>query len=194
MIENKAGVSTKKVNDYVKQGDVIITGNIIKDETIKKQVPAEGIVFAEVWYNAYVEYPLYYEEIMYLDNVNNNLTISFFDKKISILKNYDNSYIMKSKTLYKNNILPFKISLDKMRKIKIVKNKLSKDEALNKAMMLAESKLSKKLNKQEYIISKNTLNFTSSSSKIKVDVFFKVYENITEYRNIEIVDPLETQN
>ena len=43
------------------------------------------------------------------------------------------------------------------------------------------------MDKDEYIIDKKTLNFTSNGSKIIVEVFFKVYENITDYKDAEII-------
>ena len=49
------------------------------------------------------------------------------------------------------------------------------------------------LNKDEYIISKNTLNFSSNSSKIEVDVFFKVYEDITDYKNTDDINEIIKQ-
>ena len=59
---------------------------------------------------------------------------------------------------------------------------------LELASKLAYNKLKKKLNDDERIISKKTLNFSSNNSKIEVDVFFKVYENITDYSKIDLTD------
>ena len=46
-------------------------------------------------------------------------------------------------------------------------------------------KIKSKLSKEEYIISKKTLNFTKNNSTIELDVFFKIYENITDYKKVD---------
>lgn len=184
-IEASSGVIVKKKNDYVEQGDIIVSGDIIKDETVKGQVAAKGVVYAETWYNVKVEYPLYYEEVKYLDEMKNNYILDFFNKSFSLKKNYTSSYLEKKKTLIKDKIFPFEISMEKQRKTKVTKQILTSNEAIKKAQEVAEKKIESFLDSDEYIISKKTLNFTSNDSKIIVDVFFKVYENITDYRQTD---------
>lgn len=184
-IESSSGVILKKKNDYVNKGDIIISGDIIKDETVKGQVVSQGIVYAEVWYKVSVSYPLYYEETLYLDEVKQNIIVTFFDKNYQLRKNYVDSYLEKNNVLIKEKIVPFQISLCKQRKTKKNIQKLTKEEALKKAISLAQNKLSVKLNDDEYIISKKNLNYSMDESTIIVDVFFKVYENITDYKNTD---------
>ena len=179
------GVILKKKDDYVNKGDIIVSGDIIKDETVKGQVVANGVVYAEVWYNVHVSYPLYYKEIKYLPEVKNNVIVTLLNKKISLRSNYKSMKQEKINKIIFDKPGLFSLYIEKQRKTKTVKQKLSKQKALNKASKLAEKKINKLLNKDEYIISKNTLNFNSNSSKIEVDVFFKVYENITDYKNTD---------
>ena len=68
---------------------------------------------------------------------------------------------------------------------KIIKQTLSASEAVEKAQEVAEKKILLSLDKDEYIINKKILNFSADDSKIKVDVFFKVYENITDYKKTD---------
>ncbi len=181
-IEASTGVIIKKKNDYVTQGEIIVSGDVIKDDTVKGQVASKGNVYAETWYNVKVEYPLYYEEVKYLDEMKNNYIIKFLDKSVSLKKNYTDSYLEKKKILIKDKVFPFEISMEKQRKTKVTKQALSKNDAIKKAEEIAEKKIKSRLDNDEYVISKKTLNFTSNESKIKVDVFFKVYENITDYK------------
>ncbi len=184
-IEAENGVILKKKNDYVTQGETIISGDIIKDETVKGQVRAKGKVYAETWYLVNVEYPLNYKEVIYLDQVKNNLIFSFMNKEFSLLKNYEKSYLEKKKVLIKSKVFPFSIRVEKQRKTKVKIQKYTKNQAIRKAEELAQDKIIKKLSKNEYIISKKTLNFTSDDSKIEVDVFFKVCEDITSYKEVD---------
>jgi len=183
------GVILKKVNDYVSKGETIITGNIIKDETIKGQVISKGLVYAETWYKVKVEYPLYYEEIKYLNEYKNNIIMNIFNKEYSLRNNYTDSYLEKKYTLIKSKIVPLELSVQKQRKIKVTRELLNDKEAIKKAILKATSKMESALDKDEYIIDKKTLYFDKENSKIIVEVFFRVYENITDYKNIDILKP-----
>lgn len=184
-IEADTGVILKKVNDYVKKGDIIISGDIIKDETVKGQVKAKGLVYAETWYKVNVEYPLYYEETIYLEDVKNNFILSFLSGEYPLKKNYAKSYLEKKKVFIKDKVFPFSISMEKQRKIKVKKQELSYEEVVDKALAIALKKVNAKLNSDEYVISKKTLNFREKESKIIVDIFFKVCENITDYKETD---------
>lgn len=184
-IEASNGVILKKKNDYVSKGEIIISGDIIKDETVKGRVRAKGVVYAETWYKVNVIYPLNYNETIYLDDVKENIIIHFINKDISIRKNYAKNYLENKHVLIKSKILPFSIRLEKQRKTKIITKKYSKDKALEKAIKLAAEKIKKKLDTDEYIIDKKTLNLSTFNSRIEVDVFFKVNENITDYEKID---------
>lgn len=184
-VEAEQGVILKKKNDYVSQGETIISGDIIKDETVKGQVKAKGIVYAETWYKVHVSYPLIYKEVIYLDEVKNNLIITFMNKELSVRKNYSSMSLEKNKVLIKSKVFPFNIRLEKQRKTKIKNQKYTMDKAIKKAEELAVKKISAKLNKDEYIISKKNLNFISNDSKIELDVFFKICEDITSYKEVD---------
>lgn len=182
-IESEAGVIIKKKEDYVEKGDIIISGDVIKDETVKGQVVAKGCVYAEVWYNLKIKYPLYYNERVYLSDVKNNLTLKIFDKNISLRKNYIS--ISDKHVLYKSRLFPIELYISKSRKTKTTRQKLSTKKAIEKALELSSKKINNTLKKGEYIIYKKPLKFYSNSSTIEMDVFFKVYENITDYKDTE---------
>ena len=184
-IEATSGVILKKKNDYVSKGDIIISGDVIKDETVKGQVKAKGLVYAEVWYKVNVTYPLKYKEVVYLDDVKNNLVFSFINKNISLRKGYENFSNERKFVLIKNKIFPISVNIEKQRKVKIINKKYKKEDAILLATKLAESNLKNKLDKTSYIVSKKTLNLNLYNSKIEVDVFFKVNENITDYKKVD---------
>lgn len=184
-VEAENGVVLKKKNDYVSQGEVVVSGDIIKDETVKGQVKAKGRVLAETWYLVNVEYPLNYNEIIYLNDVKTNLIFKFMNKEFAFRKNYSSMYLEKKNVLIKSKVFPFSIRLEKQRKTKVKAQKYKPSKATSKAEALAEKKIRKKLKENEYIISKKTLNFTQNDSKIEIDVFFKVCEDITDYKNVD---------
>lgn len=177
------GMILKKKNDYVEKGETVISGDILKDEEVKKSVVANGKIYGEVWYKVKVSYPLYYKETVYLSNVKSNVILKFFSKKNKLLKDY--SEINDKSYLYKENLLPISLYISKSRKTKTIKQKLNNSKAISKALFLATKKINNTLDKDEYIIDKKALNFHSNSSTIEVDVFFRVYENITSYKDTE---------
>jgi len=184
-IEASNGVILKKKNDYVSKGETIVSGDIIKDETVKGQVRAVGRVYAEVWYLVTIEYPLYYEEVIYLNDVKQNIIVSFMKREVPLRKNYATNYLEHKNVLIKEKIFPFSVRMEKQRKTKVKKEKLGTKEAIKKATKLAENKISVNLKDDEYIISKKTLNFKQNKSKIEIGVFFKVYENITDFKDVD---------
>ena len=187
-IDASSGVILKQKNDYVEKGEIIISGDIVKDETVKGRVKASGNVYAETWYKVKVVYPLNYKEVKYLDDVKNNIVIHFLNKDINIRPNYVKNYIEDKKTLIKSKVVTFSIRMEKQRKIKVIDKKYTKNKALLLATSLAEEKIKKKLHNDEFIISKKTLNLREFNSRIEVDVFFKVNENITNYLDITELD------
>ena len=109
--------------------------------------------------------------------------MKFFSKKNKLLKDY--SEINDKSYLYKEDLLPISLYVSKSRKTKTIKQKLNNSKAISKALFLATKKINNTLDKDEYIIDKKALNFHSNSSTIEVDVFFRVYENITSYKDTE---------
>ena len=54
------GMVVREINNYVKKGDIIISGNILLNDETKGVVCASGEVYGEVWYTLTVEYPFTY--------------------------------------------------------------------------------------------------------------------------------------
>ena len=62
---------------------------------------------------------------------------------------------------------------------------IDENEAYIEALRRSEKHIRNRLGDDEYIISKKVLKKVSNSSKMYVEVFFKVYENIGVASNIE---------
>lgn len=179
-ITSTKGQKLKDINDYVKKGEVIITGNIIKGEDkIVDQIEAKGEVYAEVWYTVKVTIP--YEYIEYVDTgkVINHYYIELFGKKMTIMGKFDSNKTMNEKELILDKpYLLFKLYKERKTIYEYKTFKIDEKEAYNEAIKRSVSIIEKKLDDKEYIISKNVLKKEAFSSKINVEVFFKVYENI----------------
>ena len=181
------GVIVHHVNDYVKKGDVLISGDILLNDEVKNQVSAEGSVFGEVWYKSSISFPLVYNEINYGSKIKSSLEFNFLSKKIDLFGyNDSNSVVVNSSKLVYNFVVPFNISLVKRREAEIVNKIYTIDEALDAAEEKSILALKNRLESQEYIISYKRLRFDVDSDNIVLEMFFSVYENITDYGIIEV--------
>ena len=184
VIANK-GVIERDTNDYVKKGDVIVNGDVILNEKSKGKVRASGKVYGEVWYVVKTSYPFVYNEEKFTGRSKDIYVVKFLNKNIEIaLKKYKNKKIIE-KNVFSSQILPLKIVKQKQREIKIQKWILTFEQALLKAKELSIKKMKKNLNKKEYIIKSKYLKSSVNNSTIDIEMFFAIYEDITEYKEIE---------
>ncbi|MBP3635244.1 MAG: sporulation protein YqfD [Bacilli bacterium] len=172
------GMKAVDLNTYVNKGDIIISGSIIKDEKVKEYVHAKGKVYAEVWYNVSINFPLEYTEKVYTNNKSKGLYIKIGNKYISKSK-YDN-FERKSIKSIKNRLIPFEIGIETQSEVKIKNDKYTEKEAKTKAIERVKEKILQSLDNDEYILQEKTLNFTSKGSKIVLNMFVSCYEEIGE--------------
>ena len=191
-ISSSSGVKLKDVNDYVKKGDVLITGNIIKGEnTLITQVEAKGKVYAEVWYTVNITVPFNYVEYVETGKIINHYYLDIAGKKFTLTGKYDSTKTMNTKKLILDKpYLFFKLYKETKREYKYKEFNINENEAYEEALKRSESKIKSKLNDNEYIISKKVLKKEVFRSKMNIEVFFKVYENIGVTSNIVEKDDL----
>ena len=180
-IDASNGEIAKKVNDYVNKGEIIISGDIHKGEDVKEKVSATGEVYAEVWYKVRVKMPLYYHDEKYSKNTITTFKIIFLNDEYNLFnKNFVNKK-SNNTILFSDfyNMISFNYSKDKELLIKDEVNTLINEKD---AIIMAKDKILNILDTNEYIISQKKLKTTINDSTINVEVFFKVYENISSYR------------
>ena len=186
-IEAKEGSIVKKLNDYVKKGDVIVTGSITHNDEVVDLVRADAIIYGETWYNVHVSYPYAYYEKTYTGNSKKRLSITLFNKKINLFDNseYKEEEILEQKILY-HKFLPFSFSLETVKEVVIRDEVYTPEEAAMMAISEAKEKILSTLPKDSKILSQKKLKIIVNDSTIEVDVFFKVYENITDTKKISL--------
>lgn len=190
-IDAKTGEIVKSINDYVKAGDIVISGEIKLHDEVKDVIGAEGEVYGEVWYQTKITYPLTRRTEKVLNNYKHGLVIEIFGHRIEFFNSFKNKKILKNYSI-RNLLLPISISLEKQQEIEILEEMNTIDEAIDKAINKGKEKIEDRLSEEEYIISQNSLKVNVKSSKIELDVFYVVYENITSYQPI-IEEPLEEE-
>lgn len=184
-IEAENGEIVKEINSYVNAGDIIISGNITLNEQVKNTVSASGHVYGEVWYKVKVDYPLAYSEKHETGNSQKRLVFNFLNKSYELgFKKYKDKNVS-SKTLLKHIFLPISLTYDNQREVISIDEVYTIEQAIKKAEERAYVEINSKLNDKEKILSSKNLKVDVNDSKIELEMFFTVYEDITEYQKIE---------
>lgn len=184
VVEN--GVKAKDINDYVKKGDILISGNVVKNEDTVYLTNAKGKVYAEVWNTVNITIPFNYIEYVNTGRKVNHYYLDMFNHKFTLIGKYNNPNVIKTKSIILDKpYLPFKLYKEEMKIYKYKEFNISVDEAYNEAIKRSEEKIKQTLNDDEYIISKKVLKKEVFSSKIKLEIFFKIYQNIGMNKEIE---------
>ena len=183
-IEAEHGEIQKKKYDYVKKGDVIISGFIKNKEDVVSKVRAEGRVFGEVWYKVSVDIPKIYKEKMYTNKERNALQIKLFNKDYNLFSRYKD-YESIEKYVLHNNIFPISFGIVKLKEKRESIKKYNINNVSDKAISIGEDRLLKRLGHDDTVIAKKVLKRCEKKSKILVEVFFKVSEDITDYVSIK---------
>jgi len=185
-IKAYTGEKTKQINEYVKKGDVIISGVLTKPDGTNLYMRAKGIVTAEVWYKVTAEYPLFYQEEKVTGRSKNVISIYFLNREIPLFpyKKYK-KFRKLSHIIIEDNFIPFKISKEKFYEVNIKEDIYTSEEATEKAIEEAVKKMQIQNNKiikinQTLILKKENLN-----SKIKVNLFISAIEDITEISEVK---------
>ncbi len=179
-----SGEIIKNKGDYVKKGEIIISGMIKKNDEVKNIVSAQAKVYAEVWYKVIIEHPFIFEEQVN-EKGYKNISINIFNKDIVLLSRKNKSINKEQEIiLIKNSIFTLK-SIQKYQ-TNLVKKKYTKKELQNILENMAKKEIVKQLSKNEKILLQKTLKNTTDDVKMNIEVFFKVYENIAIEKDIKL--------
>lgn len=184
-IVSSDGEIIAKKDQYVKKGDILIGGTIHNKENVVGTTRANGTVYAETWYTVTVELPYHYHEEKITGRKQKLIQFRWFNKNINLFqfnKYKTSNYV--SKYSLKNNLFPISISLLEENEIEILDYLYTKDNAITAASNIARNRLMEKIGNNIEILYEKNLKITEENSKIKIVMFYKIYEDITEYQNI----------
>ena len=186
-VYSRKGQLMKNIDDYVKKGEVIISGNIFRNEKVAGKVRASGKVYAEVWYIVKTNKNLSYTDAEEKTKGKESLKLKINNYKINIISIPRKIDLEKNSVLFKNNT--FSLLLDKEKKYSLKKKKYKNIELQKVLETKAKKEINKTLEKDEYIMSQKTLKKYTKNGKMYIEVFFRCYEDIAEERDIkEIVE------
>lgn len=186
-IQSSSGEIVKKINDYVEPGEVLISGLIHNKEKIVSKKCSEGIVYGETWYKIKVSVPKKYTEQKKTNQKRWGIFFKTPKKEININNKFQ-IYEKKEYNIIESNIINFGLGIAKYSEIerKEYNNDLKTIDSI--AYKYAEEKLRKQFNNKLTIIRKKILKKTEYNSKITVEVFFAIEEDIVSYQDITNLD------
>lgn len=175
--------------DYVKKGDILISGEIKLYDEVKGNILATGEVYGDVWYTSDISFPIYYEEKKYTGEKRFNLSIN---NKILFKNKYQ--YFDQTK-VRKLKILGFDFAFSNEEEYLIKTKKYNDKEAEKNAIKKVILALNKKLNGKGKVISQKVLKKEQNNSTINMRIFVITNELISKPLYYQIGSEInDTQN
>ncbi len=180
-IDAVSGEKVKFVNDYVKKGDIIISGDVSLPDNTKVSTMAKGKVYGEVWYQVSVDYPYVYQESKLTGKSKNVYAIYFFGKKFSLFDFHQyRTFQKEKKILFSINMLDIHFILEKQHET-IVKDEVYTEDMLSaKALLYVKEKLFLDNPYIQSIEEIKVLREDSSETGVYFQMFVQVIEDIGE--------------
>ena len=142
-------------------------------------------MYGEVWYTVNTTVPYKHIDYVNTGEIVNHIYLDIFGKKFTLMGKYDTkNEIVRTKVLLDKPYLFFKVVKEEKELYEYVTHTVTYEEAYEEALKRSERVINEKLSSDEYIIDKKVLKINKYSSKIELEIFYKVYENIGEYREV----------
>ncbi|MEI5905797.1 sporulation protein YqfD [Bacillus spongiae] len=178
--EGKAEV---KVHEYVKKGQILVSGLIGKEEQLKA-ISAKGEILGETWYTSTVTVPLETEFDVLTGEEKKNYSIQLGDISIPIwgfskpeYSNYQEEETSKHIKFLKWQ-LPIAVDSRSYKESEAITRIYTKKDATKAALELAREDLLSTLPQDVKILNEKVLHAKEENGKVKVNIHFKVLENI----------------
>lgn len=172
------------INDYVRKGDILVSGVVTYNEEDKRYTCANGTIYATIFYSVNVSMPFKYSEYTETGKSKYNLVYETKGGKKSILRSQFKNHNSNLKPIL--SIFDFNLYLDKEKEVVKKEKKYTKEEALDMAINKALENVEKKLNEKDEIIDKKVLKKNINDSKMDIDVFVVVKKIISTQEEITI--------
>ena len=185
-IKAYSGEKIKEINDYVKKDEIIVSGVIEKPDGSLIYTKANAKIYGEVWYKINIEYPYVYKEESVTGKNKEVYVINFLNQKFPIFpySKYKEFKVV-SKNIIENNILPIAFTKEKQYEVILKEEIYTYEEAISNAIEISKKKLLENNNKIIEIKKINILDKQAIGSKIKLNLFISVEEELTKIVEIK---------
>lgn len=172
------------INDYVREGDILVSGVITYNEEDKRYTCASGRVYATTWYTASVSIPLEYYEYEETGNKKYNIVWEVDGNKKSILKNRFTNFNSSLKNIF--HIFDFNLYLETQNETEKIVKTYTEEEAINVGINKAISSIEITLGEFDEIIDEKVLKKYVNNSTMDMEVFIIVKELISTEKEVVI--------
>lgn len=164
-------------NQFVKKGEVLISGEVKFNEEVKSHVCASGDVYGNTWYRVSISMPYRHEVKNYTGKTKSNVGFEFGSVYDRIFKVHFDAYDVEKKRIFK--LGKFALYKEKIKEYTSEEVSYKEEEVLEQALKTAREKLEIKLDKNASILSEKVLQSSTYDSIISVDIFYAVKELIS---------------
>ena len=182
LIEN--GEILVNINDYVKEGDTLVTGIIKYNEEEKRLTCASGEIYATTWYTVNVKIPFNYNEYIETGKTKYNIIWENNGNKHLLLRERFTNYNSYLKNILK--VFDFNLYLETEMETEKVTKTYTEEEALEMGINKAIENIKIKLSDKDEIIDKKVLKKVVNDSTMDIEVFIIVKELISTQKEIII--------
>ena len=194
-IKASSGEKIKEVNEYIKKDDVIVSGIMTKPDGSFIYTKAKATIYGEVWYKVDIEYPYAYKEEKVTGKSKEVFVINFLNNKIPIFSYQKyKKFKVESNNLIENNILPISLSKEKIYEVMVKEEIYTWEEAISNAIGVSKQKLLDSNKKIIEIKKVEILNKQTKDSKIKLNLFISVIEDITKVVEVKKIEENSEKN
>lgn len=178
-----------KINEFVRKGQILISGTIGSDKH-NKLVPARGKILGNTWYLSKVEVPLQSTfhvltgsaQKKYFLNIG-KISIPVFGFEKTKYKQYEIEKVTKKLKFLKWS-LPISFQVHTIREKESVLRAYTLSEAVKIGKEIGRRELQNKLSDEAIIKGENVLHQANENGKVKLSIHYQVIENITLARPI----------
>jgi len=185
-IVSSKGQTIVEVNDYVKKGATLISGEIKFNDVTRSHTCAEGVVYGNTWYKVNISVPFEHTVKEYTGEEAYNLGVEFGSVYNRIFRVHMDEYDVDKRKIF--GLGRFALYKEKVREYKSKREIYSEEEALDRALNEAREKLLIKLDSESEILSEKVLQSSTHDSIISVEIFYSVKEVISERIESEYVE------
>lgn len=177
------GEANVAINDYVREGDILVKGIVLYNAEEKRHTCASGEVYATTWYTASVSIPFEHIEYKKTGKKRYNLVWESNGNKKNIFRSRFENYESDLQNIFR--AFQYKLYIDKEYEVEKNKEVYTEEEALKKGIEKAEESILKKLGDKDKIIDKKVLQKQVNDSKMDIEVFIIVKELISMENIVE---------
>lgn len=183
------GEAKVMINDYVRKGDILISGIIKHNEEEKRITCAKGEVYATTWYKAKASIPFIINEYKKTGNKRYNLVWKNKNSEKEIFRSKFKVKDRKLKEIIK--IFDYGLYFEVEEEIKKNSRKISTKEAEYMGINKVIESINKKISKKDVIIDKKVLKKVVNDSTMDIDVFIVLKELINAEEEIVVEEGID---